>query len=117
MLSNCGDGEDCWDSFGQQRDQTSHPKGNQTWIFIGRTDAEADAPILWPPDGNSQLTGNNPDPGKDWGQGEMGTTEDEMVRWHHWLNVHEFEQSLRNSERQGMLACCSPWDCKELVMT
>ena len=68
-----------------------NPKENQPWIFIGRTDAEAEAPILWPPDAKSYLTGEDPDAGKDWGQGEKGMTEDEMVGWYHWLNGHEFE--------------------------
>ena len=66
--------------------QPVHPKGNQSWIFIGRTDAEAEAPILWPPDGKSWLIGKDPDAGKDWGQEEKGATEDEMVGWHHWLS-------------------------------
>ena len=68
-----------------------NPKGNQSWIFIGRTDAEAEAPILWPPHVKSWLIGKDPDAGKDWGQEEKGTTEDEMARWHHWLNGHESE--------------------------
>ena len=68
------------------------PKGNQPWIFVGRIDAEAEAPILWPPDAKSQLTGKDSDAGKDWGQEEKGVTEDELVGWHHWLNGHEFEQ-------------------------
>ena len=71
--------------------QPVHPKGNQPWIVIGRTDAEAEAPILWPLDVKSQFIGKDPDVGKDWGQEEKGTTEDEMVGWHHWLNEHEFE--------------------------
>ena len=70
-----------------------HPKGNQSWIFIGRTDAEAEAPILWPPDVKNRLIGKDPDTGKDW-RWEKGTTEDEMVGWHHRLNGHEFEQTL-----------------------
>ena len=70
--------------------QPVHSKGNQSWIFIGRTDAEAETPILWPPDVKNWLTGKDPDAGKDWGW-EKGTTEDEMVGWHHWLNGHEFE--------------------------
>ena len=70
-----------------------NPKGNQSWIFIGRTDAEAETLILWPPDAKSWLIGKDPDDGKDWGQ-EKGLTEDEMVGWHHWLNGHEFEQAL-----------------------
>ena len=73
-------------------------KGNQPWIFIWRTDAEAEAPILWPPDVKSQLIGENPDAGEDWKQEEKGTTEDEMVGWHHWLNGHEFEQALGDGE-------------------
>ena len=85
-----------------------NPKGNQPWIFIGRTDAEAEAPVFWPPDAKSQLTGKDSDVGKDWGQNEE-TTEDEMVGWHHWLNGHELEQILGDSERQGGQACCSPW--------
>ena len=93
------------------------PKGNQPWISIGRTDAEAEAPILWPPDVKSQLTGKDPDAGKDWGQEEKGTTEDEMVGWHHLLNGHEFEQTPGESEGQVSLVCYSPWGCKELDMT
>ena len=71
--------------------QPVHPKGNQSWIFIGRTDAEAETPVLWPPDAKNWLTGKDPDAGKDWRWEEQGTTEDEMVRWHHRLNGHEFE--------------------------
>ena len=74
------------------------PKGNQQWIFIGRTDAEAEVPILWPLDAKSWLTGKNPDAGKDWEQEEKGMTEDEMVGWHHWLNGQEFEQIQGDSE-------------------
>ena len=90
-----------------------NPKGNQPWILIGRTDAETEAPILWPPDVKSWLTGKNPDAGKDWGQEEKGETEDEMVGWHHWLYEHEFEQTLGDSKGQGSLVCCSPWGHKE----
>ena len=97
--------------------QLVHPKGNQSWIFTGRTDAEAATPILWPPDVKSWLIWKDPDAGKDWGQEEKGTTEDEMVWWHHRLNGHEFEQTLGHSEGQGGLACCSPWGHKELDMT
>ena len=88
-----------------------NPKGNQSWIFIGRTaaEAEAEAPVLWPPDVKSQLIGKDPDPGKDWGQEEKGATEDEMVGWHHRRNGHEFEQTPGDSEGQGSLVCCSPW--------
>ena len=84
-----------------------HPKRNQPWMFIGRTDAEA--PILWPPDAKSQLIGKDPDTGKDWRQEEKGTTEDEMVGWHYRLNGHEFEQASGVGEGQGSLAYCSPW--------
>ena len=74
--------------------QPVHPKGNQSWIFIGRTDAEAETPILWPPHAKSWLIGKDPDAGRDWGQEEKGTTEDEMAGWHHRLYGHEFEQAL-----------------------
>ena len=94
-----------------------NPKGNQPWIFIGRTDAEAEAPILWLPDAKNQLIGKDPDAGKDWRQEEKGTTEDDMVGWHHQLNGHEFEQALGDGKGQGSLACCSPWGCKESYMT
>ena len=97
--------------------QPVNPKGNQSWIFIGRTDAEAKAPILWPPDVKSQLTGKDPDAGKDWRQKEKWTAEDEMVTQHHQLNGQEFEQTLGESERQGSLVCYSPWDHKESVGT
>ena len=96
--------------------QPVNPKGDQSWIFIGRTDAEAEAPILWPCDSKSQLIGKNPNAGQDWRQ-EKGMTEDEMVRWHHWLNGHEFEQAPGNGEGQGSLTCCSPWGRKESDMT
>ena len=81
-----------------------NPKGNQSWIFIGRTDAEAEAPILWPPDANSRLIRQDPDAGKDWTKAEKGTTEDETVEWHHQLNGHEFEQALGDGEGQERLA-------------
>ena len=86
-------------------------KGNQSWLFIGRIDAEAETPILWPPDAKSWLIWKDADAGKDWRQEKKGITEDEMVRRHHWLNGHEFEQAPRDSEGQGSLACCSPWSC------
>ena len=95
-----------------RRSNQSIPKGNQPWIFTGRTDAEAEAPILWSPDAKSQLTGKDPDAGKDGGQ-EKAVIEDEMVGWHHQLNGHEFEQTPGNVEGQGSLACCSPWGHKE----
>ena len=90
-----------------------NPKGNQPWLFIGRTGAEVEASILWPPDAKSWLSGKDPDAGKDWRQEEKGMTEDEMVEWHHWLSGHEFEQMPGDSEGQGSMACCSPWGHKE----
>ena len=93
-----------------------HPKGNQPW-FIGRTDTEAEAPILWPPDVKSWLIRKDPDAGKDWGQEEKGLTEDEMVGWHHQLNGHEFEQAPGVGDGQGNLVCCSLWSGKESDMT
>ena len=92
-------------------------KGNQPWIFTGRTDAEADALIFWPPDVKSQFIRKDPNAGKDWRQEEKWSTEDEIVGWHQWLKWQEFEQTLRGSEGQGSLACCSPWDCKESDIT
>ena len=89
-----------------------NPKGNQPWIFIGRTDAEAETPILWPPDVKNWLIGKDPDTGKDWRQEKRGTIEDEMVGWHHWLNGHEFEKAPGSGDGQESLACCSPWGCK-----
>ena len=90
-----------------------NPKGNQPWIFVGKTDAEAETPILWPPDAKSQLIGKDPDSGKDWRREEKGTTEDEMVEWHHQLYGHEFEQAPGDSEGQGSLVYFSPWGLKE----
>ena len=89
-----------------------NPKWNQSWIFIGRTDAEAEAPILWPPDVKSQLIRKDPDAGKDWRQEKKGVTDDKVVGWHYWLNGHEFEQAPGDGEGQGSLACCSPWGCR-----
>ena len=94
-----------------------NPKRNQSWILIGRTDAEAETPIPWPPDAKSQLIEKDLDAGKDWRQEEKGAAEDEIVGWHHWLNVHKFEQSPGDSEGQGSLACYSPWGHKELNTT
>ena len=93
--------------------QPVHPKGNQSWIFTGRTDAEAETPILWPPDVKNWLTGKDPDIGKDWRQEENGMREGEIVGWHQWLDGHEFEQALGVSDGQRSLACCSPWGFKE----
>ena len=94
--------------------QSVNPKGNKSWIFIGKTDAKAEAPIPWPPDTRSWLIGKDPDAGKDWGQEEKGMTENEMVGWHHWHNGHEFEQTSPCGEGQGSLACCSSGALREL---
>ena len=96
---------------------TVHPKGNQSWIFIGRTDAKAETPVLWPPDAKNWLIGKDPGAGKDWRQEEKGMTEDEMVGWRHWLDGHEFEQALGVDDGKGSLACYSPWGRKESDMT
>ena len=92
--------------------QPVHPKGNQSWIFIERTDAEAETPILWAPDAKNWHIWKDPDAGKDWGQEEKGTTEDDMAGWHHWLNGREFEQAL-GVDGQESMACCSPRGHKE----
>ena len=97
--------------------QSVSPKGNQPWIFTGRTDVEVEVPVFWPHDAKSLLIGKDPDAEKDWGQEIEGMTENEMVVWHHWLNGHEFEQALGDGEGQGSLDCCSPWSCKESDMT
>ena len=112
MLLNCGAGEDSRESFGLQGDQRVSPKGNQPWIFIGRTAAEAEAPIFWPFDAKSWLIGKDPDAGKDWRQEER-TTEDEMVEGHRQLNGHKFEHAPGDGEGQGGLACCSTLGRKE----
>ena len=90
MLLNCGVGEDSWESLDCKEIQPVHPKGDQSWVFFGRTDVEAETPILWPPDAKSWLIWKDHDAGNDWGQEEKGMTEDEMVGWHHWLDGHEF---------------------------
>ena len=124
---NCGAGEDSWEFFGLQGDQTINPKGNLLWIFIGRTDADAEAPILWLPDVESQLIRKGPDTGKDRGQeekgvveDEMGMTEGEMVGRHHWLDGREFDQAPGIGDGQEGLSicvCCSLWGRKELDTT
>ena len=111
----------CWRRLQSPQDckdiQPVNPKGNQSWIFIGRTDAKAETPILRPPDGKNWLIWKDPDAGNDWKQEGKGTTEDEVIGWHHWLDGHEFEQALEVGDRQGSVACCSPWGCKESDMT
>ena len=93
--------------------QPVRPKGNQSWIFIGRTDTEVETLILWPPDAKNWLIAKDPDAGKDWKWEEKGTTEDEMVGWHHQLNEREFEQASSAGDGQGALVRCSPWRHKE----
>ena len=104
-------------SFDWKEIKPVSPKGNQPWIFIGRTEAEAEMPILWPHTPKSQLIGKDPSAGKDWRQEEKGMTEDEMVAWHHRPSGHEFEQAPGDGEGQGRLVCYSPWGGKELEMT
>ena len=101
MFLNRDVGEDSWESLGQQEVQPVHPKGNQSWIFIGRTDGEAETPILWRPDWKNCLIRKVPNAGKDWRLEEKGMTEDEMAGWHHWLEGYEFEQVLWVGNGQG----------------
>ena len=92
-------------------------EGDQPWDFFGRNDAKAETPVLWPPHAKSWLIGKDSDAGRDWGQEEKGTTEDEMAGWHHRLNGHEFEWTLGVGDGQGSLVCCNSWGRKELDMT
>ena len=107
----------CWRRLSSPLDcnkiQPVHSKGDQSWVFFGRTDVEAETPVLWPPDAKSWLIRKDSDAGRDWGQEEKGTTEDEMAGWLHWLDGHEFEWTLGVGDGQGDLACCSSWGCKE----
>ena len=105
MLLNCGIGEDSWESLGLQ--------GDQSWEFFGRDDAKAETPVLWPPHVKSWLIGKDSDAGRDWGQEEKGTTEDEMAGWHHRLDGRESEWTPVVGDGQGGLACCDSWGCKE----
>ena len=93
--------------------QPVHSKGDQSWVFIRRTDVAAETPILWPPDTKSWLIWKDPDVGKDWGQAEKAMTEDKMFRWDHWLNGHGFGWTLGAGDGQGGLACCGSWGHKE----
>ena len=111
MLLNCGVGETLDSSLDYKEIKPVHPKGNQPWIFIGRTDAEA--PIFLASLGENWLIGKDPDAGKDWRKVEKGVTVDEMVEWYHWLNEHEFKQVLGVGDEQESLACYNPWGCKE----
>ena len=113
----CGVGEDSSESLDCKEIQPVHPEGDQPWVFIGRTDVEAETPILWPPDVKNWLIGKDPDAGKDWGQEEKGTTEDEMVWWHRRLNGHGFGWTLGVGDGQGSLACCGSRSHKELDTT
>ena len=116
MPSNCGAGEDSWKPLNNQEIKWVNLKGNQPWILIERTYAEAEAPVFWSLDANSQLIGKVPDVGKDWGQGKRAL-DNEMVGWYHQCNGHEFGQTLGDGQRPGGLAYCSSWDCKESEMT
>ena len=116
MFSNCGAGEDSYESLEQKEIKLVNPYGNQPWIFIAKPNAEAEAPILWPPDAKNWLICKDPDAGKvdiRRRNQEKWTTEDEIVGWYHWLNGHEFEQTPGDGEGQGSLACCSLRGCKE----
>ena len=115
MFLNSGVGEDSENPLNCKEIKPVSPKGDQPWVFIRKTDAEAEAPILWSLDAKNWLIGKEPDAGKGWGQEEKGTTEDEMIGWHHQLYGHEFEQAL--GDGQESLACCSSWGCKESDMT
>ena len=107
----------CWERllspWGSKEIQPVHPKGNQSWIFIGRIDAKAETPIFWPPELKNWFIGKDPDDGKDWRREEKGTTEDEMVGWHHRLNGHGFGWTPGVADGQGGLVCCSTWGRKE----
>ena len=117
MLLNCGVGEDSWEFLDCKEIQLAHSKGDQSWVFIGRTDAKAETLILWSPHSKSWFIEKDPDAGKDWGQEEKGTTEDEMAGWHHWLDRHEFGWTPGIGDGQGGLACCNSWGRKESDMT
>ena len=117
MLLNCGVEKTLESPLDCKEIQPVHPKGDKSWVFIGRTDAEAETPIVWPPDAKSWLIWKDFDAGKDWGREEKGMAEDEMVGWHHWLNRDEFEHTPGVGDGQGGLVCCGPWGHKELDMT
>ena len=104
-------------SWSARRSNQSYPKGNQSWIFIGSTDAKAETPVHWPPHVKSWLIGKDSDAERDWGQEEKGTTEDEMAGWHHWLDGRESEWTPVVGDGQRGLACCDSWGCKESDMT
>ena len=112
MISNC-DAGGVLSLLDSKEIKPVSSKGNQFWIFIGRTDAESETPILWPPDAKSRLIRKDADAGIKRRQKEKEMTEYKMVGWHHWFNGHEFEQTLGDGEGQGSLTCCCPWGCKE----
>ena len=114
---NCGVGEDSWESLGLQGDPISPFWRRSALDFFGRNDAEAETPVLWPPHAKGWLIGKDSDAGRDWGQEEKGTTEDEMVGWHHWLNGHGFGWTPGVGDGQGGLACCDSWSRKVLDTT
>ena len=103
--------------LGCKQIQPVHSEGDQPWDFFGRNDAKAETPVLWPPHVKSWPIGKDFDAGRDWGQEEEGTTEDEMAGWHHRLDGREFEWTLGVGDGQGGLACCDSWGCKELDTT
>ena len=113
MLLNSGVGEDSWESLDCKEIKSVNSKGNQSWLFIGRTDTEAGGPIFWPPGVKNWLTGKDTDAGKYWRQEKKGMIEGEMVGWRHQIDGHEFEQAPEVGDGQGSLACCSPWGHKE----
>ena len=113
ILLNCGVGEDFESPLDCKEIQPVHPEEDQSWVFIGRTDAKAETPILWAPHAKSWLIGKDPDAGRDLGQEEKRATEDEMAGWHHWLDGYEFEQTLGVGDGQGGLAWCDSWGLKE----
>jgi len=127
MLLNCGVGEDSWESLGLQGDPTSPfwrrsalgflSEGDQPWDFFGRNDAKAETPVVWPPHAKSWLIGEDSDAGRDWGQEEKGTTEDEMAGWHHWLDGCKCQSTPGVGDGQGGLVCCDSWGRKESDMT
>ena len=117
MLLNCGVVKTLASPLDYKEIQPVHPKGDQPWVFIGRTNAEVETPVLWPPHVKSWLIGKDSDAGRDWGQEKKGTKEDEMDGWHHRLNGHEFEWTLGVGDGQGGLACCDSWCHKELDTT
>ena len=111
----------CWrrllSPLNRKESQPFHPKGDPSWVFIGRSDVEAETPILWPPDAKSWLIWKDPDAGKDWGREEEGTSEDEMAVWYHRLNGQGFGWTPGVGDGQGGLACCGSWGHKESDIT